>query len=167
MKLTPNWWDFKKKEYVNPLCWLMACACFAVSFYFCFSVESPVRKLLTDILKRREIHRKNPYQKIDALFQPLTGDGNLYVRFRDFNPDNYNHVAFMTRIYFRGSYTAYPTRLYVSGDGKVINNGQDVWQVNQEPTAELSKNLGISKLVIFEFDSETGELKSRTQSLTR
>ena len=121
--------------------------------------------MLSNLFKAHDSAIENPYGQIDALFKSIRDDGNAFVRFRDFKSDDPGQIAFMTRMYFRGTYIAYQTRISVSPGNKVINNGRDIWKFNQEPTGEFIETNDVVNLVIFEFDVNSGELRSRIQSL--
>jgi len=152
---------FEKKTVYSAVCWLIAWTCLALSGYSLLNADSFCRRMLADIVKPADTSARNPYTRLDVLFESLAGDGNIFVRFRDFKPDITSQAAFMTRVYFRGSYAAYPARVYVSKAGEIINNGRDIGRVNQDLDANLAKQLDISNEVLFEFDNRTGNLSSR------
>ena len=146
----------------STLGWLVASACFALSCYSSFSADSFSRRMLSDFIYRPETSLRAPYARINILFESLAGDGNIFVRFRDFKPHNPRHTAFMTELYFRGSYVAYPARVYVSKVREIINNGRDIGRVKQDLDPKLAEQLDIANLILFEFDDRTGNLSSRT-----
>jgi len=152
---------FEQKTVYGAACWLTAWACFTLSGYSLLKTDSFCRRMLADIVKPAETPARKPYAGLDNLFESLAGDGNIFVRFRDFKPDIPNQTAFMTRVYFRGSYAAYPARVYVSRSGEIINNGRDIARVNQDLDANLAEQLDISNEILFEFESRTGKLRSR------
>ena len=123
--------------------------------------------MLSDVYGKPVSGHIEPYKEIDELFQSLKKDGNAYVRFRGFDPGDPVHEGFMTRVYFRGSYIAYPKRIYVSSDRAVINEGPDIVGSNRDPTAGQIVRNQIKYLVIFEIDRDTGRLKYKIQSVTR
>ena len=158
---------FEKKTVYGAVCWLIAWTCLALSGYSLLKADSFCRRMLVDIVRPADASARGPYTRLDALFESLAGDGNIFVRFRDFRPDIPSQTAFMTRVYFRGSYAAYPARVYVSKAGETINNGRDIGRVNQDLDANLAEQLDISNEVLFEFDHRTGDLSSRIIRLSR
>jgi hypothetical protein len=152
---------FDRMTVLGAICWLTVGACFALSCYSSFRSGGFYRKILADIVRGLETSSRTPYARIDTLFESLAGDGNIFVRFRDFKSDNPRQTAFMTKVYFRGSYAAYPARVWVSRAGEIINNGRDIARLNQELDARLAEQLDISNLILFEFEDNTGNLRSR------
>jgi hypothetical protein len=58
----------------------------------------------------------NPLAGIDAFIRRATTHGNALVLFQGFSPQLDKDDTFISRIYFRGDYIAYPRRVFVCDD---------------------------------------------------
>jgi hypothetical protein len=97
--------------------------------------------------------------KFDDLISSLSREGNLYIKFQGFNPDD--HGGYMQKIYYRGNYVSFPRRVYVSGENNVINNAQDIYRSNKLPTPQLLGNLGIENWMLLNLDIQEGTVTSK------
>ena len=133
--------------------------CFVLTIYSNFGPDGFARKMLSGFIQR-------PFQpifptdtKFDELIGSLSQEGNLFIKFQGFNPDD--HGGYMQRIYYRGNYVSFPKRVYVSGENNVIKNAQDLYRSNKLPTAQLLVNLGIENWMLLDLDASKGKVTSK------
>ena len=73
-------------------------------------------------------------RRLDSEFAAAAGDGNLFLRFLDFD-SNPAAQEVLSGLYYRAVYSLYPRRVLVSREGDIINNGRDLVRANFEPDA--------------------------------
>jgi hypothetical protein len=113
---------------------------------------------------QRPAQMTEAHQELDDLFGRKMQSGNIWVRFEGFRPEKAADEIFMTRVYYRGNYSIYPRRIYVSHPSTVINNGKAMVQHDAFLTRPLAKKLGIYWKVVYSRNG-LGQISVRIQRL--
>jgi hypothetical protein len=71
---------------------------------------------------------------IDRMIVYTSPDGDLAAVFVNFDSNNSTHASYAQEISFRGSYAAYPRRLYFADEGTSISNGKMIINTRFDPT---------------------------------
>jgi hypothetical protein len=96
----------------NAAYWLMTAALCWTAF---LSLRSSYTNALLQGLPQETL---NPMHGIDALIRGATSEGNAVVVFKGFLPARDADAIFISRIFSRGNYIAYPRRVFVCGDNE-------------------------------------------------
>jgi hypothetical protein len=78
----------------------------------------------TGILETISGETRDPLAGIDSLVQKATADGNAVVVFEGFSPERSADATFISKVYFRGNYAAYPRRIFVCDDAERFDHKQ-------------------------------------------
>jgi hypothetical protein len=85
----------------------------------------------------------------DDIFLNKTPTGNIWIRYKGFKEELPEDREMMAYIYFRGNYSIYPRKIYVSHPSTIINNSKKMMPPKKILTKSLSKRLKIRWIVTF------------------
>ncbi|MEO6597812.1 MAG: hypothetical protein ABIP94_23955 [Planctomycetota bacterium] len=85
---------------------------------------------------------------IDELFGTRLLEGNIWLRFEGFHAGDSGDDAFLTHVYYRGNYTAWPRRVYVADPALVVNDGVPMATPCEPPSPALRQAWGVRWVVV-------------------
>ncbi len=89
-------------------------------------------------------------EQIDQFCYQRLPEGNVYLRFLGFDAQVREDESFISRHYYRLSYTLYPRRVYASTQGRAIRNGRELLAANDPPPTDWIEARGVRYVVTFE-----------------
>jgi hypothetical protein len=90
----------------------------------------------------------------DNLYKPGTTNGNILIKFTNFDSTNQNHEDFAAKTYFRANYLLFPKRTYVHKSTTIINNGKDIIESKFNPKKKWFLENNIKHIVDYQFHSD-------------
>ncbi|HEX5053496.1 MAG TPA: hypothetical protein VFZ65_17085 [Planctomycetota bacterium] len=85
---------------------------------------------------------------VDELFGRRLSPGNTWLRFEGFRGGLDGDGVFLTQVYYRGNYIAWPRRVFVADPSVVVNDGEPMAAASEPPGPERRQALGVRWVVV-------------------
>lgn len=121
-----------------------------------------VRTLLKEWLAGRAEQFTQGWEEIDRDMSAAAGDGNVAVRFINFNPESLKSCTFAQTQVFRAAYALYPRRVLASEPQVIVNSGRDLLASRFDPPLPWLRQRNVRSVVKYTVLSD-GQLLMRVE----